>query len=152
MLEQKNIKDALDLILNVFMEYDAPDYSEQGIYEFKKFITYENVIGKFINKEMIFWGCFINDELAGVIATRNSSHICSLFVKKEFQRLGIAKSLFYTIVDECSINNINEITVNSSPYAIKVYHHLGFIDKDSEQTIDGIIFTPMKYTIRNEEK
>ena len=36
-------------------------------------------------------------------------------------------------------------TVNSSPYAVPVYHKLGFIDMDSEQLSDGIRFTPMKF-------
>jgi len=29
---------ALDLVWQVFLEFEAPDYSEEGIQEFKKFI------------------------------------------------------------------------------------------------------------------
>ena len=45
------------------------------------------------------------------------------------------------------MNNSNHpvYTVNSSPYAVPVYHKLGFIDMDSEQLSDGIRFTPMKF-------
>ena len=38
-----------------------------------------------------------------------------------------------------------EFTVNSSPYAVKIYEHLGFVPTDNEQTVNGIRFTPMKY-------
>ncbi|MDF2884801.1 MAG: hypothetical protein K0R54_5371, partial [Clostridiaceae bacterium] len=85
-LEQIHLKDALDLILNVFMEFQAPDYSIQGILEFKKFIAYDNIIEKFRNNQMLFWGCFKEDKLVGVISTRNTNHICLLFVKKEFHK------------------------------------------------------------------
>lgn len=37
------------------------------------------------------------------------------------------------------------ITVNSSPYAVPVYHKLGFIDTDTEQLSDGIRYIPMKF-------
>lgn len=37
------------------------------------------------------------------------------------------------------------ITVNSSPYAVPVYHKLGFVDMDVEQISDGMRYTPMKY-------
>ena len=32
-----------------------------------------------------------------------------------------------------------------SPYAVPVYHHLGFIDMDEEQTVDGMRFRPMRF-------
>lgn len=38
-----------------------------------------------------------------------------------------------------------EFTVNSSPYAVPIYHKLGFRDTDKEQTVDGLRFTPMMY-------
>ena len=35
--------------------------------------------------------------------------------------------------------------VHASPYAVPVYHHLGFIDMDEEQTVDGMRFRPMRF-------
>jgi GNAT superfamily N-acetyltransferase len=146
-LEKNNIRNALELVWAVFQEFEAPDYSRQGIEEFRKFILYNSVIEKLDKGEMCFWGCVDNDNLTGVIATRGVNHICMLFVNKEYHRRGIARSLFETVEDICKSQNINKITVNSSPYAIEVYHHLGFFDKDKEQTVDGIRFTPMEKLI-----
>jgi len=39
----------------------------------------------------------------------------------------------------------NELTVNASPYAMEIYHHLGFKDTKTEQTVMGIRFIPMIY-------
>ena len=36
------------------------------------------------------------------------------------------------------------MTVNSSPYAVPVYHKLGFKDTGSEQMVNGLRFTPME--------
>jgi len=38
-----------------------------------------------------------------------------------------------------------KITVNSSPYAVKIYEKLGFVPDGNEQMVDGIRFTPMTY-------
>jgi len=72
-----------------------------------------------------------------------------LFVKKDYHRRGIARSLFQTAVKEIckKQDNVSKITVNSSPYAVEVYHRLGFVDIDKEQTVNGIRFTPMAYLL-----
>jgi GNAT superfamily N-acetyltransferase len=145
-LQKSDISNALDLVWNVFQEFEAPDYSKQGIGEFRKFISYNSIIDKFDKGELYFWGCIDNDDLIGVITTRGINHICMLFVNKEYHRRGIARSLFQTVEERCkSENNISNITVNSSPYAIEVYHRLGFFDTDKELTVNGIRFTPMSY-------
>ncbi|MGM9541909.1 MAG: GNAT family N-acetyltransferase [Candidatus Limivicinus sp.] len=36
-------------------------------------------------------------------------------------------------------------TVNSSPYAVEVYRHLGFTPTDTEQLTNGIRYTPMRF-------
>lgn len=98
---------------------------------------------------MIFWGCFMLHNLIGVIAVRRLNHISLLFVKKEYQRQGIAKKLFQTVVVYYKNDDrINHITVNSSPYAVEAYHHLGFKDTNIERTVEGIRFTSMKYLIK----
>ena len=148
-LKKDDIKRAIDLVWEVFQEFDASDYSKQGVNEFKKFISYNSIVEKFDTGELEFWGCIYNGDLVGVISTKKVNHICMLFVHKNYHRKGIARSLFKTVEDICKRDNIiSKITVNSSPYAIEVYRRLGFIDTDKEWTVNGIRFTPMSYIIR----
>lgn len=148
-LKKENIKNALDLVWSVFQEFEVPDYSEEGIEEFRKFISYDSIVEKLDKRDLSFWGCIDNNDLAGVIATRGVNHISMLFVKKEYHRRSIARSLFQTVIEVCKKqDNISKITVNSSPYAVEVYHRLGFIDIDKEQTVNGIRFTPMVYLFK----
>ena len=150
-LDKIDIKDALELIWQVFQEFEAPEYSQEGGENFHKYLDYNSIIKKLDNGELPFWGCFISEKLIGVIATRDKSHISMLFVLKEYHRQGIAKRLFQAVINDCSaIEGVNKITVNSSPYAVEVYHHFGFIDTNSEQTVDGIRFTPMEYKVNKD--
>jgi GNAT superfamily N-acetyltransferase len=145
-LQKSDIRDALDLVWTVFLEFEAPDYTSQGIEEFKKFISYDSMIELVEKEELFFWGCTVSNELAGVIATRGTNHVCLLFVKKEFHRKGIAKRLFQEVLE--SQKSVDYITVNSSPYAVEVYHRLGFVDADSKQNVNGMRFTPMIYKLK----
>lgn len=137
-LESFETESALDLVNKVFMEYEAPDYSEEGIEEFNKSMRDEEYLSK-----LCMYGAFADERLIGVIATRSEgTHIALFFVDSDFQGKGVGRSLFQTVVADC---NSNRITVNSSPYAVPIYKKLGFTETDTEQAVNGLRFTPMEY-------
>jgi GNAT superfamily N-acetyltransferase len=142
-VEIRDIPEALNLVWEVFQEFEKPDYSEQGIVEFRKFLDIDEVTGKIERGELVMKGSYDGTVLTGVIAVRNSNHISLLFVHKNYHRRGIARSLVESVVKDCRKAGYAEITVNSSPFAVEAYHHLGFVDTDVEQTVNGIRFTPM---------
>lgn len=137
-IDETQIADAIDLIWTTFLQFDAPDYSEEGIQSFKDFIENKEIIST-----LEFWGAYDGPKVKGVIATNeNRKHICCFFVKAEYHRQGIGRKLWEYFLK----NSQNEIiTVHSSPYAVPVYHKLGFVDTDTEQLSDGMRYTPMKY-------
>lgn len=141
-IERSEIDQALSLVISVFMQYEAPDYSKEGIE------TFQNTVIN--NKDYLIsitmYGAYEDDNIIGVIATRkNGNHIALFFVDGKHHRKGIGRKLF-----EFALKNstAEEITVNSSPYAVEVYHRLGFIDSDTELVTDGMRYTPMVYTKR----
>lgn len=135
-IKNEEMKEALDLVWRTFLEYEAPDYTQEGIEEFKRTIDNEQWI-----KERQFIGAFENTKIVGVIATKDSNHIALFFVDGNYHRRGIGKSLYSRIKES---NSTGYFTVNSSPYAHEVYKHLGFIDTDTEQVVNGLRFFPMK--------
>lgn len=137
-IDETQMPYAIDLIWTTFLEFEAPDYSEEGIQSFKDFIENRKII-----RTLEFWGAYENQELKGVIATNeNRRHICCFFVKARYHRQGIGRKLWEYLLK----NSQNEIiTVHSSPYAVPVYHKLGFVDTDTEQLSDGMRYTPMKF-------
>lgn len=135
-IRQEEVEKALCLVWKVFQEYEAPDYTKEGVEEFYKSIHDENYLSK-----LCWYGAFVQEELVGIIATRNEgTHIALFFVEGKYHRQGIGKRLCQIVQ---SVNNSNKMTVNSSPYAVPIYHKLGFKDTDTEQVVNGLRFTPM---------
>lgn len=140
-LDQTELREALALVRKVFMEFEAPDYSQEGVEEFFKSVCDEDYLSK-----LKAYGAWRDGELAGIIAVRNEgTHIALFFVDGKYQRQGIGKRLFQAVLDNCKSD---KMTVNSSPYAVEVYHKLGFRDTDKEQTVNGIRFTPMERIVK----
>ena len=123
---------ALQLVWEVFQEFESPDYTQEGINEFYKTIHDENYISI-----LTMYGAFSGEKLVGVIATRNNGrHIALFFVDGKYHRQGIGKQLFEAV-------RTDKMTVNSSPYAVGIYRKLGFKAVDEEQSVNGLRFTPM---------
>ncbi len=135
-IKKYEMEEAISLTWKTFLEFEAPDYTEEGIKEFQKCINDKKWIEA---KE--FWGAFDNGKLLGVIATDNYTHISLFFVDGNYHNKGIGRKLYNKI---CDLNKTGSYTVNSSPYARKIYEHLGFEYTDKKQCINGIIFYPMR--------
>lgn len=136
-LSQEEKSSACDLAWKVFLKYEAPEYSQEGIDEFKSFLHNMDSISK-----MPFYGAYEGNKLIGVLAIRKPQHISLFFVDDEYHRKGIGRKLFERMKQDYEKQ---EFTVNSSPYAVEVYKHLGFAPTDTEQLTNGIRYTPMKY-------
>ncbi|WP_099470208.1 GNAT family N-acetyltransferase [Konateibacter massiliensis] len=138
-IEEAEREKAIKLIDAVFMQFEAPDYSNEGVKTFKDTAIYNE---DYMN-ELVMYGAYHNAILVGVIATRNEgNHIALFFVEGKHHKQGIGKMLFQKVLEN---RTSAEITVNSSPYAVKIYRCLGFVDTAKEQMRDGIRYTPMMY-------
>ena len=137
-MEMEEYPAALELCRKVFREFEASDdHVEESTDAFYKCICDK----EYLNQLRIF-GAYDDERLAGVIATRSKgSHIALFFVDEVYQGRGIGRKLFECILKECPAGRM---TVNSSHYAIPIYHRFGFHDTDQEQIQDGILFTPME--------
>lgn len=124
------------LVWESFLKYIAPDLSYEGIESFNKIISNS----EFISSLQKF-GYYENDDLQGIIAM-NKNHISLFFVRGDCSGKGIGRKL-WDYVKEHSENRV--FTVKSSPYAISIYHKLGFYDTDIQREKDGIVYTAMEF-------
>lgn len=131
------ITQALNLAWEVFLKFEAPEYSDEGVKEFKKALGLIQML-----RQVKFYGAFDKAELIGTLAIRDGYHISLFFVNEKYHRKGVGKKLFETMKND---SDAQCFTVNSSPYAVEVYSRLGFIKTDCEKTTNGIRYTPMKY-------
>lgn len=87
-IDDTQITNAIDLIWQTFLQFEAPDYSEEGVKSFQDFIENKEII-----KTLEFWGAYDEEELKGVIATNeNRKHICCFFVKHSIKDKALVES------------------------------------------------------------
>ena len=137
-LTEDETAEALALAWKVFTEYESPDYAPEGTEEFRKTLKNDAYLAG-----LRYYGAFDGERLVGLLAIREQKrHICFFFVDGEYHRRGIGTKLFKRMREDFSSQTI---TLNASPYGLPFYKALGFTATDSEQTVNGIRFTPMEY-------
>lgn len=140
------VRAALLLAYKVFMEFEAPAYSEEGVHNFvSDCIENDSFENNYTSGKHLMLGAFDGDRIIGMIAKKNGNHICLLFVDKDYHRQGIASALMREMVVALKLKGADRITVNSSPYGLPFYKHFGFTETGNEQTVNGITFVPMAY-------
>ena len=140
---------AMNLAWNTFVRFDAPDYSQEGIENFRRFVNDEMLRNMFIAGHYQLFVAVDDGKYVGMLSLRERKHISLLFVDERYHRHGIASALLtyvsrYALTEE----GVDKLTVNSSPYAIGFYHKKGFRDLQSETEADGIRYTPMELRLK----
>ncbi len=140
--------DAMALAWRTFMQFEAKDYTPEGIESFQDFITDTVLYRMFVLGSYQLFGAYDNNRMIGMLSLRGETHISLLFVDEKYHRMGIGRGLIeyvsqYVLTEE----GYDSITVNAAPYATGFYHRMGFVDTNVEQACDGIRYTPMKRSI-----
>lgn len=127
---------AVELALRVFQRFEAPDFSDRGVTTFRQSLHDEGYLSA-----LCLYGAFWQGELAGILATRSEgTHIALFFVEERYQRRGIGRALLDAAR---AARPETRLTVHAAPFAVPIYHHLGFHDTAPERTEHGLRFTPM---------
>lgn len=146
-ITSSEVGEALSLALEVFMQFEAPEYKPEGIETFKRdIIENEEFIAKCKSGACPIYAAFDNGKIIGIIGMRESrTHINLVFVRKEYHRKGVATAIFEFLLRDNP--KLSEITLNSSPYGLPFYLKLGFVPQSGELEEDGIRYTPMIFTV-----
>lgn len=146
-IEGSEWEEAMNLAYRTFLQFDAASYTEEGIENFRNFVSDHALKRMFDAGSYQVIGAFAGDgKLIGIISLRDNTHISLLFVDREYHRQGVGSALFHALADYVRVKLHQDfITVNAAPYALGFYHKLGFRDVSEALTRDGIIFTPMRY-------
>nr|WP_320025841.1 GNAT family N-acetyltransferase [uncultured Acetobacterium sp.] len=152
-IDDSDLKAAVDLANQVFHEFIADGYSEEGRQTFTDYLDYklQEMAEDLESGHKKLWGFYQDHQIVGVIGTRDAFHISLMFVDKNYHQRGIARALFDTVIADLKHQQdgqLFEMTVNSSPYAVAVYRRFGFEATAAEQVNNGIRFVPMRMTVR----
>ena len=146
------VESAMDLALEVFMQFEAPEYPPEGVETFKKDIVENPEYLENARQGLCpIYGAFDGNKIVALMGMRsNRTHINLVFTKKEYHRRGIARAIFQYLLNDVLQENpaLEALTLNSSPYGLPFYLAIGFIPLSGEQEMNGIRYTPMKYIIK----
>lgn len=142
-------KEISAFIEKIFDEFIAPEYTQEGVNEFKKYIDPEKIKERLAKNHFMLFALDKDEKLVGLIEMRNFNHLSNLFIRNDMQRKGIGKQLFSGAINKCLKENpeLKEITVASSPNSIKAYESMGFVPTEGEKIINGLRFVPMVYKV-----
>jgi ribosomal protein S18 acetylase RimI-like enzyme len=138
----------VDLVLKIFTQFVAPEYSQEGIAEFMKFVRNDDLRNRIRAGNLVLLA-ESGKNIIGVVEVRENSHVALLFVENFHQRKGIGKELIRRSIEMCKTRkpDLIRLTVNSSPNAFKAYRKFGFKDIGGERTVNGIRFIPMEFSL-----
>lgn len=126
------------LIMEVFGQFVAPDYSAKGVASFRDFVMNDDMLTGYI-----CYGAYEGNLLQGILVADDvQGHIVLYFVKAEAQGRGIGRALWEHLLAH---SVCPAYTVNASLYAALIYERLGFAVMGDEQETDGIRYIPMKF-------
>ncbi|MEH2943547.1 GNAT family N-acetyltransferase [Lachnospiraceae bacterium KK002] len=145
----EELDEAFTLIWNVFQQFVASDYTEEGIdYFYGQFVVGQNFRDKFLNGLQTMYGAFDDRRIVGVLSISADNHVSCVFVDEKYQRKGIATQLFLKVISELGQQGKEKIRLNASPYGVPFYHAMGFTDTDMEKVFHGIRYTPMELRLK----
>ena len=149
-LRSDEVNEALDLAMETYLEFEAPDYGPEGVSTFRRDI-YDNEAFRSACTDGTnrMWGALDNGRIIGLMAMRGESHIVLVFTHRDYHRQGVASAILQALLADVRRENprLSRLTLNSSPYGLPFYLHAGFKPADVEKTINGIRFTAMTYDL-----
>ena len=141
-------EEAMSLAWRTFLQFEADDYSPEGIKNFENFITDTTLYRMFVMGAYQMFVALDGEKIVGMITLRDMTHISLLFVDEKYHRRGIGRALMQYLENYLLTElQASRVTVNASPYGVDFYHRLGFRDLYPEQRRDGIIYTPMEFVL-----
>lgn len=82
--------------------------------------------------------------LLGMIDVRDILHVSLFFVESGERERGLGRVLLRTALEQHVAGaRPSKVTVNSSPWAVRVYESLGFVATGPLSRVNGIRFVPM---------
>ena len=149
-LKPEETAEALDLALQTYLEFEAPDYGPEGVATFRRDIVDNDAFRAACHSGANrMWGALDQGRIIGLMAMRGESHIVLVFTHRDYHRRGVASAILRTLLADvrAASPQLRHLTLNSSPYGLPFYLHAGFQPAGPEQTINGIRFTPMTYDL-----
>ena len=135
----------MQMVWKTFMRFEADDYSEEGIENFREFITDGRIYKMFVAGHYLMMVALDEGKVVGQISARNRNHLSLLFVDEAYHKQGIGRALVMRMAEYLK-HQKGEVymSVKAAPYAVEFYRKLGFRICGPEEEHAGIRVTYME--------
>ena len=136
---------AMKMIWRTFLQFEASDYSEEGIRNFLDFITDERLFHSFLRGDYQMMVAEDGERLIGAASVRNRNHLSLLFVDEPYHRRGVGRHLMDRFCAYLKTEaGEHYMSLQAAPYAVGFYLRIGFRAVSPEEEIGGIRVTAME--------
>ena len=135
------------LVMRAFDEFVALDLPEGGREHFNEYASPARLGALERRQETVVAVRDGRPVGVGRVGRRHEvPHVDLLFVEKEMHGQGIASEIVRRLLEIAQRNDptAERVTVNATRYAVPFYARVGFASTGEEQTVGGIISTPME--------
>ena len=142
-LQPADIPSIAHLLRDLAEEFITPEFDANAQCVFLE-KNNQSAIEQFIADGFLYYVAEDGGNRIGFVGVRDNKHLYHLFVAKPFQRQGLGRRLWETVMNECcAAGNPGRFTVNSSNNAVAIYERLGFFRTAPTQNNNGVLFNPM---------
>ncbi|MGN0402424.1 MAG: GNAT family N-acetyltransferase [Acetatifactor sp.] len=136
---------AMKMIWRTFLKFEGNDYTREGIRNFFKFITDEDLFQAFLKGEYLMLVALDRGRVIGAGSIRNKNHLSLLFVDEEYHRRGVGREIMTRLCRYLKEEaGERYMTLKAAPYAVNFYKKLGFMAVRPEEEYSGIRVTSME--------
>ena len=146
LMQTDETEDLSRLVMRGFDEFVAPDLPEGGREHFNEYASAARLEAPERRQATVVAVSEGRPVGVGRVGRRNEvPHVDLLFVEKEMHGQGIAREIVRRLLDIARRDDpaAEHATVNATRYAVPFYSRVGFEPIGDEQTVAGIVSTPM---------
>lgn len=130
--------------------YFTIEASGAGAEDFLASLSPDAIAGYVTSPRFHYLVAYRGEQLAGILAMRDVSHLFHLFVAPQMHRSGVAGSLWQAASQAAiASGEVRAFTVNSSPFATVVYERFGFQAIGPRAQTKGIAYVPMRLALED---
>lgn len=136
---------AMKMVWKTFLKFEGQEYTEEGIRNFREFITDEELYEAFLNGTYQVMLALDGNRIIGMASIRYCNHLSLLFVDEEYHRKGVGRALMKRLCEYLKEEaGERYISLKAAPYAVNFYRKLGFQTTRPEEEYSGIRVTSME--------
>lgn len=136
---------AMAMVWKTFLKFEGPDYTEEGIQQFRDFISDEQLHTAFLRGTYQMLVALDAGKVIGVATVRYCNCVSLLFVDEAYHKKGIGRALMCTLCRYLKEEAGERfVALKAAPYAVNFYRKLGFRAIRPEEEISGIRVTSME--------